>query len=51
MSLIQKTAHNESILLTQTEGVKKVARFEGQMEKFSGHCFVLDPSMRAQGDS
>ena len=21
------------------------------MEKFSGHCFVLDPSMRAQGDS
>ena len=48
--MIQKTAHNESVLFTVDEGSPKVARFEGQMEKFSGHSFVLDPSMRAQGD-
>jgi len=27
------------------------ARYEGKIEKFSSHCFVLDPSVRAQGDS
>ena len=49
--MIQKTAHNESVLFTVNEGaLPKVARFEGKMEKFSGHSFVLDPSMRAQGD-
>ncbi len=28
-----------------------MARFEGLIEKFSGHCFVLDPNSRAQDDS
>ena len=27
------------------------ARFEGQIEKFSSTCFVLDPSVRANGDN
>jgi len=27
------------------------ARFEGQIEKFSSTCFVLDPSVRATGES
>lgn len=30
-----------------SESKRKIALFEGQMEKFSGHCFVLDPSLRA----
>lgn len=27
------------------------ARYESHMEKFSSMCFVLDPSVRAAGDS
>lgn len=48
------SSNGENLLLSQKDEKDpkiKVARFEGLMERFSSLCFVLDPSVRAQGDS
>ena len=53
-SQFSHSANSEGVATQRTEATQPVsrqARYEGEIEKFSGHCFVLDPSMRAQGDT
>lgn len=57
MQIKQSTFENNAPLITEvpdnqnSSNLKRKAHYEFEMERFSGHCFVLDPSMRAQGDS